>query len=125
MPDLWKSRRHGWKDSNRSHRWANLPSEPEKPPPCAPSEENRAKGGTVLGLCVPRAGGGDAVMPCHKAAKMFPGIPQGSSTNTPFLEAGIGQSIPHQVSTYLSLEGLGWEEAGLIVSNLCLSVPTS
>lgn len=50
-PDLWKPRRHVWKEGNRSHRWANLSREPEKPQPCPLSEENRAKGGTILELC--------------------------------------------------------------------------
>lgn len=49
--DLWKPRRHVWKEGNSSHRWARLPSEPEKPQPCTLSEENRAKGGTILELC--------------------------------------------------------------------------
>lgn len=54
-----------WKESNRNHKWANVPSEPEKPspdplPPCAPSE-NRAKRGTILELCSGAKGWGVAV----------------------------------------------------------------
>lgn len=50
-------------------RVGNLPSESETPPPCAPSEENRAKRGTHLELCSgAKVEGGDSVT---KAPRCF------------------------------------------------------
>lgn len=85
--DFWKSGRHVRKKRNRIHRWANLPSKPEEPPPCAPAEESRAKGGIILKPCLSAKVGVGGSVQCHKGTKVFLENSPASSTSPSTVQA--------------------------------------
>lgn len=95
QPSLWASGRHEWREGNRNHKWADLPSGSEKPHREHQLSRTERKGNSPWNCVqVPRwAGWGQ----CHKGVKMFLENRPDSGTNTPTARGWEGQYSQQQI----------------------------